>query len=589
MSLIAWLPLNGNTKNNGLSSFDISGSPVWVNGKLGKQALSLNSRLTFTIPEMVGAKTWSVAFWCVTFDDATLSSDWVDIMGMHDRKADNSATGEFRWETCYGSAKGVAIGQYNNGTYATMTTNGGTLQGTKGGWHHCVASTDFENGTVAIYLDGVLKYTKVHAGGWLLGDFWLGQTNLVNGAIQDVRIYNHALSVKEIKELNKGLLIHYSLSGAGSTNPNLSVLSRTLNNSSGNNGNFTHETVYYDGYPVRKFTCKTDNYTGGPWGSGFQKKVQATVGTKYTWSMYIRGSGDFTMTSVGHECGGTRSVTVSTEWQKFTHTWTLTDGAYTAWVFYGKKWALGEWIEVKDLKVEEGSVATPYIPNSGEAEYSTYAFNNTTLEEDLSGNGFNGTRTGITTLSGSPRYNTAIDFVAKTSHLSIPIALNNATALTMSVWAKLDEDSLVTSTNTSSNIIALGTNEFARFRIQNEGTECWYYINNGSIYATFDVSNIIGGDWHHYALTWQGGVGAKFYIDGVLKSTTNNTSLTIITAINVWKLGEYNTNLETMDGQLSDFRLYATALSADDIKALYSIAAEIDKSGKIYCSNIVET
>lgn len=38
------------------------------------------------------------------------------------------------------------------------------------------------------------------------------------GGIQDVRIYDHALSVKEVQELSKGLMLHYTFNDIGSEN-----------------------------------------------------------------------------------------------------------------------------------------------------------------------------------------------------------------------------------------------------------------------------------------------------------------------------------------------------------------------------------
>jgi hypothetical protein len=48
--------------------------------------------------------------------------------------------------------------------------------------------------------------------------------------------------------------------------------------------------------------------------------------------------------------------------------------------------------------------------------------------------------------------------------------------------------------------------------------------------------------------------------------------------MNGWDSGtSYNFN-----GQLSDFRLYATALSADDIKRLYNTPVSVSKIGQFF-------
>jgi hypothetical protein len=39
---------------------------------------------------------------------------------------------------------------------------------------------------------------------------------------------------------------------------------------------------------------------------------------------------------------------------------------------------------------------------------------------------------------------------------------------------------------------------------------------------------------------------------------------------------------------VADVRLYSTVLSVDDINELYKIPVSIDKSGKIYCNELVE-
>ena len=81
---------------------------------------------------------------------------------------------------------------------------------------------------------------------------------------------------------------------------------------------------------------------------------------------------------------------------------------------------------------------------------------------------------------------------------------------------------------------------------------------------------------HHFAVTGDG-TTTKLYIDGAFKANAKTykgiTGTTIY--LNGWDSGSnYNFN-----GQLSDFRIYATALSADDILRLYNVGGSVTKNG----------
>ena len=87
-------------------------------------------------------------------------------------------------------------------------------------------------------------------------------------------------------------------------------------------------------------------------------------------------------------------------------------------------------------------------------------------------------------------------------------------------------------------------------------------------------------EWHYYAITYDGRYG-KVYKDGVLTATKDmgsNKNLGNMKGIvigfsragGVWRSNK---------SYYSDFRLYTTALSDDDIKELYQTAANVDKNG----------
>ena len=584
MSLLAWYPLMGNTKNYGLGDAEptVTATPVYIDGKMG-EAMS-SGAFNWTAAQtknILNNNELTIAFWIYVNTEPPASGNTSHRLFGNDGGSSGRQFTLFLYPNCntlHWSWGGCCKSGSTSGVISNCIPS---YQWT----HVCVT---YKNPTATVYINGVQKGTFSTSA---TAESYEFVTNvLVNSSVlyrQDFRVYNNCLTLREVKELAKGLCIHYALKGNG-TNPNLTANSATVGNSSGNNGNYRHETIYYDGQPVRRFTVTGSSY--GPWG-GFTTSNGAVAGNTYTWSCYIRGSDNFTFTNLGHERAGGTTVKVTKEWTYVSHTWTYSSSGNQAFIFYGCSAytnTVGAWIEVKNLKIEEGSIATPYIPHVNEAAYSVISANSN-LEYDLTGYSNNGTKTSIGHSSDSPRYNSAIDFTAKTSHLTMPTVLSTCTALTMAIWAKFDENTFSTSSNNTSNVVALGGNGFIRFRL-NSATKMWYYINNGSIGTSFDMDNQLDGNWHHYALTWEGGVGAEFYIDGVLKNTVDNANLKTITipSTSAWKLGEYSSNVETMDGKLSDFRLYATALSADDIKELYNLPMSIDNNSNLLSREINE-
>jgi hypothetical protein len=71
----------------------------------------------------------------------------------------------------------------------------------------------------------------------------------------------------------------------------------------------------------------------------------------------------------------------------------------------------------------------------------------------------------------------------------------------------------------------------------------------------------------------------KLYVDGILATevATDGT----IDSKSVLNIGGRN-NSASFQGKISDFRIYSTALSADDVKQLYQTSALIDNKENVY-------
>jgi len=144
---------------------------------------------------------------------------------------DNQITGDTNNRIFSGGGSGAGVHGFNIGkdsgagtivffafrtTDDALTSITGTI--TKEVWTHVVC---IKNGTaISMYLNGILvdsdtlpvaTFKDVDGANTYLGG--VATANSYNGLIDDVRIYDHILSLKEIKELSLGKFAHYKFNG----------------------------------------------------------------------------------------------------------------------------------------------------------------------------------------------------------------------------------------------------------------------------------------------------------------------------------------------------------------------------------------
>jgi hypothetical protein len=109
-----------------------------------------------------------------------------------------------------------------------------------------------------------------------------------------------------------------------------------------------------------------------------------------------------------------------------------------------------------------------------------------------------------------------------------------------------------------------------------------FYITDGSNGKYLTFPSLDDGKWHHIAgTTSKSENNIKIYVDGELyaKSTRNIGDIQATSANLVIGQG-YSTTW--WDGSIDDVRIYATALSDEDIKELYQTRAALDSHGNLW-------
>ncbi len=302
------------SSGNGNTGTLVNG-PTWIMGQVG-QALSFNGVNTWVSVNQstslqFGTGSFSASAWIYPTSNTQGTTHIVDN----------------RWSTPYWDVIFSGTGQYiqcsisdtvPNSAYVLLPNNTVTINK----WHFVACIVDRSTQQMSVYVDGT-KYTSGYPDTSLVGNLNNG-TNLVEigqsqtvpsgyftGIIDDVRVYNRALSANEIATLyNEGL------SGGGTPSQN-STYNLTISKSGTGSGTVT------SGYINCGSTCAQSNIT-----SGTQITLTAKPDSNSTFSGWSGGS-----------CSGTGvcAVTVTantTVTATFSQNQTVSSGGVTYYIDY---------------------------------------------------------------------------------------------------------------------------------------------------------------------------------------------------------------------------------------------------------------
>ncbi|MDQ4122644.1 MAG: S8 family serine peptidase [Acidobacteriota bacterium] len=278
-NLISWFRGENNT-NDSIGGYDpgtFFGSVTYTTGRSG-QAINFGGNGAFSIQRQIG-DDFSIEFWLKTSSaGGSGETNWYQGVGLVDAEV-SGVTNDF----------GVSLGNgkilFGVGNPDTTIRSANTVNDNQ--WHHVVAARRKSDGSIRLYIDGVLSAngtggtqsltipTQITFGKLQTGGYYVGQ-------LDEIKLYEDDLSATQVTS---------AYNGCASAQPSISISDRSLNegNSGTTNASFTVSLSAASAVNV------SVNYA--------TQDVMATAGSDYTAT-----SG--TLTIPAGQMGGTINVPV---------------------------------------------------------------------------------------------------------------------------------------------------------------------------------------------------------------------------------------------------------------------------------------
>ena len=618
MSLQVWLPLNGDLHNQGLKQYNLSmfrGSEIYNNnGKIGKcfYANGVNTiKILNIIPDFYNYSAYSLCAW-IYIEAQNTSHTGCGIISAGNWNSQVLNLGLSDWSTNHYTRLRISGTNWSR-TYAynfSLNT-----------WYHIVVSSD-SNKTYA-YVNGVLigdsqtsfLPTSIEGDDICIGGATYYSGMQFFGRINDVRIYDHCLSDKEVEEIAKGLVLHYKLDNNGIGGNNLAT----------NTAFPTSAIQGYNGQNAIEYN-HSDWTSGGRFFAGYSSSqltfTEIQANQPYTISAWVYIYNDVTLSNPGgtsifyriYKTGDSPTysydIAVTLNGIAQRNQWVKVSSTFISPVTYtynqGGTFSIGGYnghFLVSMPQVELGSTATPWSPNPTDSGidssivYDSSGYNNYGELYNYDTNG------SITTTSDSPKYDisTFINSASNTTNTASGTryiyghcALTNPTAMSVAFWCKpiagygnsTGQGQFCTTTYEFGNANAGSDYQASAMNHRDSAVDINDSASTTQCRPTFLPT---ANEWHHYAITYDGQTG-KVYKDGVQSSTASFSAAKTLDSFigviigfskagGVWRSNQ---------SYFSDFRIYATALTAEQILELYHTSATIDNKGNIYARKLVE-
>ena len=598
MSLIAWYPLNGDSNDYSGNARHLTNNNVTYsnNGKIGKAPLfgANNKRLFYNnFPKIYTNFSWSCWMYLNT---ETTTRKFVVSMGRDYEKY------------------GISIAAMNNNIQLYLGGNTANVLYTidydcVGKWTHIALTSTGEN--TKVYVNGAYygtcshglpDYTYALNSALVIGKMSHNYTNNenyfpFNGMVNDVRIYDHILSQKEISEIVKAKILHYNFNAA-EEEPTTNILNFDTTFKSfaiGSDAGYTNQLstdsqiIITNEKTFRERKTLKITHSSGNSGRCYRTQYINYTGKQLTFSMYVYSlkAGakiryELNGGSYSWERGDSNLHTGS-GWEKLSITTPILTSDTN---FYGFVYPMdNNTIYISSPQLEVGDHATAYTPSSRSGvicDCSGYR-NHIKLTNNYP------SWTDDTTI-GSGAY-----IFSDSKFMMIGNKCKPVDMITVSAWAYRDN----WQSTANERIISCTENGGWSLHFNNSSGKMGFlcYADGDYRRAEVDTSTIAPG-WHMITGTFNG-LSFKLYIDGILKTTTSSfTTSKPITyhATNGLVIGAEASASENIssisscywNGKIADIQIYATPLSDADILALYQTKGSVSKAGQLFVNEIVE-
>lgn len=445
-------------------------------------------------------------------------------------------------------------------------------------WQHLAVT--FDNKRFKVYINGENIIDQAVANVASVADYEADWTILASNNyyfFNDYRIYDHTLSPKEVKELSKALILHYPLNNPynDTSMPNLLSASQQK------------------GIKTISLKANTTNY-----GLTACPSTSVVAGQPYLWYVEIRctqnadklksvsidtnaNGGSYTGNDSAHTVNQVSNAALadvkSGKWCKFYCLTTMKSDATNGTIFHS---ICGQADSDVSVTFEWRNMM---LVNSSQLVSFRGASDTKVIDCGIA-NTYDGVINGkIAVVKDTPRNSNSYQF-AGNSYIKVDSYPKPADQITVSWWGKMS--------NWANYTRACSCTEGGGWNFEANSSKMSFPIyQNGIGYIRgIDSDNLsdIPAGWHYWAASFNNGV-VKFYRDGELKNTYTSTSTNgILYANTPLTVGCESPSGSNFIGQLSDFRIYATALSDSDIAELYHTAAIVDNHNNTYAYEYVE-